>query len=124
VPFSYGNIKDSPGSNRRISRSLTIADVAASFENHRTSLYGKDKQKLQHRVRHKWDLAMKSFGLMFANEYSNTDITDGVKRVLLSKRFSTALSCGKVLFSDGFAIYCSFLSLNIIGGGGGGRCKK
>jgi hypothetical protein len=31
----------------------------------------------------------------------------------MSKRFSTALSCGKVLFSDGFEIYRSSLPLNI-----------
>jgi len=34
---------------------------------------------------------------------------------LMSKLFSTALSCGKFLFSDEFVIYRSFLQLNIWG---------
>lgn len=31
---------------------------------------------------HKWDLAVKSFGIMLASEYSNTDLRDGTKLVL------------------------------------------
>jgi len=112
-------MKDSPQSGRPISQTVTNAAVATFIERspHKSMQKRSAELGVLHLTvfDHRRDLVMKSFWPVFVIELNNTDMRLCHKAcaLLLEWWFLVALSHGKVVFSDEYAVYCSSLSWNV-----------
>ena len=119
--FMQRNMKDSPWSSWPVSWTVTCAVVAAFIEQspHKSMRKRSAELGVLHlpMFNHKRDLVVKSFWPVFVTELSNTDMRLCHKACAsLLEWFLVVVSHGKVLFSDEYAVYCSFLSWNVLWG--------